>query len=242
MVLDDRDVHLWVIRLAPSEGTLERCRNWLAPDERDRAARFHFEQHRRAYTLGRGALRALIGGYTSQTPEQVRFRYGEKGKPELAADARLRFNVSNSGELAACAFTNNCEIGVDIERIRPMHDLEAVARRFFAPGEIADLMALSAENRATGFFNGWTRKEAYIKAVGDGLNVPLASFCVTLRPGDAPRMVRLNGSEDAAHDWTVHAFDPAPGYAGAIAYPEQPRKLAAQPLVTMDELLNKLRL
>jgi len=240
MTVADRAVHLWVIRLAASEPVLEKCRGSLARDERERAERFHFEEHRRSYVLGRGALRALLGAYSGTAPASVEFSYGPKGKPALRGDAALRFNVSNSGDLAAFAFTAGCELGVDLERIRSLRDLEAVARRFFAPDEIGELMALAEEDRPSGFFNCWTRKEAYIKAVGDGLYVPLDSFSVTLRPGEAARMIQLNGSRETARGWTLEAFDPAPGFAGALAYPEQRRTVAAQPLMNIDELLHAL--
>src|SRR5579863_8302317 len=223
--IGEREVHLWVIRLEASESAIERCRSWLAEHERERAARFHFERSRRAYVLGRGVLRAMIGAYTSARPESVQFCYGAKGKPALADGAPLRFNVSNSADLAAYAFTNRCEIGVDVEHIRPMRDLESIARRFFAPEEVAELMDLGEEGRPSGFFNCWTRKEAYIKAVGDGLYVLLNTFRVTLRPGVAARITHLGASEEAARGWTLDAFDPAPGYAGAIAYPDKPRAL-----------------
>ncbi len=116
--------------------------------------------------------------------------YGPKGKPALAARERpLRFNVSNSGDLAAYAFTFDCEIGVDVEHRRRLLEIESIAQRFFAPDEVAELMDLPESERPDGFFNCWTRKEAYIKAVGDGLSVPLDSFRVTLQPGVPARMV-----------------------------------------------------
>jgi 4'-phosphopantetheinyl transferase len=242
MALDDREARLWVIQLsAASEPAFEKCQGWLAEDERARAARFRFEEHRRAYIVGRGVLRALTAAYTGEAPGSIRFSYGERGKPALQDDLPLRFNVSNSGEFAAYAFTSGCEVGVDIERIRPMRDLEAVARRFFCAAELDELLSLGELDRPAGFFNCWTRKEAYIKAVGDGLYVPLDSFQVSLRPGDPARMIRLNGTEEAALCWTVDAFDAPSGYAGAIAYGGRPRSVALQPARTVDELLQELR-
>jgi 4'-phosphopantetheinyl transferase len=127
---------------------------------------------------------------------------------------------------------------VDVEYRRRMADIEAIARRFFAPGEVAELMDFAESDRTEIFFNCWTRKEAYIKAVGDGLSVPLDSFRVTLQPGVPARMVELNGSASAAEGWTMHAFTPAPDYTGAIAYCDRPRPLNVQPLLTVDELLD----
>jgi 4'-phosphopantetheinyl transferase len=183
-------------------------------------------------------LRALAANYLRIAPADVSFVYGSKGKPALAgAQCPLDLNVSNSGELAAYAFTLKCEIGVDIEYRRRMADIEAIARRFFAAAEVAEFMDLAESDRPEGFFNCWTRKEAYIKAVGDGLSVPLDSFRVTLQPGAPARMVELDGRNSSAERWTLHAFTPAPDYAGAIAYCDRPRPLNVQPLLTVDELL-----
>ncbi len=239
--LAGREVHLWAARLEASESTAAEVSPWLSPDEIARAGRFRFDKHRRAYVLGRAVLRALIACYLRTEPSEPSFTYGPKGKPALAgAGSQLEFNVSNSGDLAVYAFTLGCEIGVDVEHKRRMVDMEAVARRFFAAGEVAALMSLPEADRHEGFFNCWTRKEAYIKAIGDGLSVPLDSFQVTLEPGAAARMVALNGSAAAAECWTLHAFTPAPDYVGAIAYRDRERPLGMQPLATVDELLERL--
>ena len=129
----------------------------------------------------------------------------------------LRFNASNSGDLAAYAFTNGCEIGVDIEQHRALRDFENIARRFFSPEETAELLELSAAEKTAGFFNCWTRKEAYIKALGGGLSIPLDSFRVTLGPGLRRGWYRSMEARRGGR-WTLHDFTPAPDYAGAIAY------------------------
>jgi 4'-phosphopantetheinyl transferase len=236
--LDGREVHLWVLQLEAGENNFERARSWLFPDETARAERFRFERHRRAYILGRAALRALLGSYLGIAPADVRFLYGPQGKPALAdRTSSLRFNASNSGQLAACAFTRGCEIGVDVEQHRAVRDLEHIAHRFFSGEEAAEVTQLPDTEKDTGFFNCWTRKEAYIKAMGGGLSIPLDSFRVTLRPGVTARMVTLGGSADAARGWTMHAFTPAPDYTGAIAYPDAPRLLQVLPIVPVDEVV-----
>jgi 4'-phosphopantetheinyl transferase len=242
--LTGREVHLYTVRLESSENNFARAFSWLSPDEVERADRFRFEKHRRAFVLGRAVLRALLATYLHIAPEEASFTYGPKGKPALVGTRALRgsaeslrFNVSNSGDLAAYAFTLDCEIGVDIEHDRRLVEIEGIARRFFASDEVTQLMGLSEAARHEGFFNCWTRKEAYIKAVGDGLSVPLDSFQVTLQPGVPARMVELDGSNAAAEQWTLHAFTPAPEYAGAIAYEDLERPLTVQPLATVDELL-----
>jgi len=236
--LQGREVHLWIVRLEASEDNFERSCSWLSADEIARAERFRFERHRRAFVLGRAALRALLATYIGIAPADVCFVYGQQGKPALAdASCDLRFNASNSGDLAACAFTRGCEIGVDVEQYRRVSDLDHIAHRFFSPEEAAEVLGLSAADKDAGFFNCWTRKEAYIKAMGGGLSIPLDSFRVTLFPGVTARMVTLGGSAEAARSWTLHDFTPAAGYAGAIAYPDEPRLLKAMPLVSADEVV-----
>jgi 4'-phosphopantetheinyl transferase len=238
--LHGREVQLLAVRLEAAKATLALMYSWLAPEETARAARFRFDRHRQAYVLGRGVLRALIANYLRVVPETVNFSYGSKGKPALnKAACPLSFNVSNSGEIAVYAFTSNCEIGVDVEHRRRVVEIEPIARRFFAASEVDALLTLPQESRDDAFFNCWTRKEAYIKAVGDGLSVPLDSFEVTLRPGDPARMIALNGSEAEAARWTMHAFTPDPEYTGAIAYRDPERPLVLNSICTVDELLGQ---
>jgi 4'-phosphopantetheinyl transferase len=233
-------VHLRIVRLEASEENFQRSLAWLSADETARAKRFYFERHSRAFILGRAALRALLASYLGIPPAEVRFLYGPQGKPALAdPSSSLRFNVTNSGNLAAYAFTTGCEIGIDVEKHRTLHDFENIARRFFSPEETAELLELPSAEKTTAFFNCWSRKEAYIKAMGGGLSIPLDSFRVTLRPGVDARMVSIGGSEDAGRRWTLKAFDPAPEYAGAIAYRDEPRSLQTSPVVLVDELLEE---
>ncbi len=239
--IEDREVHLWAVRFEASEDLFERCHRWLDPGERERAARFHFARHARAYILGRSALRALIGAYLGLQPETVPFRYGAKGKPAVDLEAAgFSFNFSNSGPFGLYAFTRGCELGVDVEETRPVPDIENIAARFFARAEIADLMSLPEAERPPAFFRCWTRKEAYIKAVGDGLSVPLDSFRVTLLPSEPARMTHLNGSEESARGWTLQDVSPTREHTGALAYQDRPRTLVVNPVLTAGELLNDL--
>jgi 4'-phosphopantetheinyl transferase len=229
---------VWIVRLDASERHFMEALSWLSLDETARAERFHFEKHRRAFVLGRAALRGLLGRYLGLPAAQISFAYGPKGKPALAdATTPLRFNASNSGDLAVVAVAEGCELGVDVEQLRPVPEIESIAARFFAPEESAELLELPEASRSQGFFNCWTRKEAYIKAVGDGLSAPLDSFRVTLRPDVPARMLCLAGSTEAAQNWTLHEFVPVPGYAGALAYQDRPRPLLVEPLVTAEELV-----
>jgi 4'-phosphopantetheinyl transferase len=233
-------VRVWTVRLEASEPRFDRAAALLSADEAARAARFHFDRHRRAFVLGRAAMRILLGELLGQPPQDIQFGYGPNGKPYLIGCSWLCFNASNSGDLAAYAFTQDCAIGIDIEQLRPMPEIQDIARRFFAAEEVAELMSLPEPERPAGFFRCWTRKEAYIKAVGDGLSLPLDSFRVSLRPDHAAQMLHLGGSVDAARNWSMHAFTPAENYFGAVVYPAQARRVEFHPLRPVQELLDGL--
>lgn len=218
--LPDGEIHLWAITLDPGAGVVERLGRALAPDEWERANRFRFDRHRRQYVVGRGALRALLAAYVGLPAAQVPFTYGPRGKPFLApsaGDASLFFNLSNSDEVALVGFVRGREIGVDVEYLKPMPDCEQISERFFSASERAVLRGLPAAVKEEAFFNCWTRKEAYLKAVGEGLAAPLDSFDVTLAPGEAPRMLTLEGDAARAERWFFEHFRPYPDYIGALA-------------------------
>lgn len=235
--LADRMVHVWPVRTLAPNPVVERFQAFLAPDETDRAGRFRFERLRRSFILARGALRILLGRYLKIAPGDVAFRYGSKGKPTLAAPSLLHFNASHSGDLALFAFTLDCEIGIDVELLRPMPDMEDVARRFFCTEETAELMSLPAPRREDSFFLCWTRKEAYIKATGEGLSTPLDAFRVTLQPDEPARLVHLARDPVAAAAWTLHDLKPAPAYAASLAYRDRPRPVETFKVVNPKQLL-----
>jgi 4'-phosphopantetheinyl transferase len=220
------EVQIWAVALDPPAAVAERLASCLAADERQRAARFRFERHRRQYEVGRGALRTLLGGYLGLPPGEVCFAYGERGKPSLASPppggSDLHFNLSNSNELALVGFVRGVELGVDVEYRKPMADLEQIAERFFSASERDALRQLPAHQKPEGFFNCWTRKEAYLKAVGQGLAARLDSFDVTLMPGEPPRMLTLEGDAARAARWFFERFQPAPDYVGALAVEAAP--------------------
>lgn len=175
----------------------------LSADESQRAARFCFERDRRRYTVARARLRQLLARRLDAAPEALQFAYDSKGKPRLGTRyARdLRFNVSHCGELAAYAFTEGREVGVDVEEVRVLPDADEVAMRVFSQRERAAYLRLPARERPRGFFSCWTRKEAFIKAIGDGLSHPLQALDVSLPPAG----------------WTLASFVPAAGLVGAVA-------------------------
>ncbi len=216
-----REVHLWSVDLHPAEDKVAALRRLLTPEEIQRSERFKFDRHRRRFIVRRGALRRLVGAYLDQDPAAVSFAEGEKGKPFVPQSGTpadvLHFNLTDSKDLAIYAFTRGAELGVDVEILRPMPDALDIAEHFFAADEREDLRRVPEADRADAFFNCWTRKEAYIKAIGEGLSEPLDRFCVTLTPGQPARFVHLGGDPQRAADWTLYHMLPEPGAVGALA-------------------------
>jgi 4'-phosphopantetheinyl transferase len=210
------EVHVWRVELEQPEHLLEKFRKTLDQYELDRASRFHFEKHRRHFTVGRGVLRQLLSQYLGTNPEAIRISYGAYGKPALSGeheDSRLRFNMSHSHEVALFAFAEDRELGVDVEHIRSDFASEEVARRFFSRREVETFNALPQHDQVAGFFKCWTRKEAFIKVIGLGMSQPLDKFDVTLEQPAALLWV----SGDDASRWSLYDLEVGDGYAGALA-------------------------
>ena len=215
----DGEVHVWRAHLERQEAEMAALAKTLSPAEEERAARFYFERDRGRFVAGRATLRALLGRYLGTAAEEVRFEYGPQGKPALArgcGDGSLTFNLSHSGELALYAFARRRAVGVDVERVRRLRDTAAIARRFFSPREVAVVQAAPAERQVTVFLEIWTRKEAYIKALGEGLSRPLAEFSVALGSERAP-LDHVEGDEEEAGRWRLQPLFPGPGYVAAVA-------------------------
>ena len=215
----DDGVKLALLQLDLSVHELARRQALMSADEVDRACRFRFERDRRRFVAARGALRELLAAALKVAPRNVHFDYGPEGKPSLAADlarSGLRFNLSHSGDLALCALTHEREIGVDLEQVRRLPDLDALAERFFAAGERATLRSLPDDQRPDAFFRCWTRKEAYLKGRGEGLSLPLDSFEVSLAPGD-PRLLRVDDRPADVDDWLLQDVSVPAGYAATLA-------------------------
>jgi 4'-phosphopantetheinyl transferase len=208
-------VHVWRISLEQDDASLDRFRRTLAPEELDRAGRFRFERLQRHYVAGRGSLRDVLARYLSAKPEELRFSYNAYGKPALAGEESLQFNMSHSHEIALVAVTRDAAVGVDVEHVRADFARDEIARRFFSRMEVATFNSLAKEEQVAAFFRCWTRKEAYIKAIGKGLSQPLDGFDVTLAPGDAAALLRA-GDDDTA-TWSFSDIDVGPGYASALA-------------------------
>ena len=219
----DGNVHVFSAPLdvpAKRQGELVQ---WLSDDERRRAKRFHLERDRRRFIAGRGTLREILGVMLKVNPARLVFSYGEFGKPQIAAPVAapsLHFNLAHSDSIAVFA-TAEHELGVDLERIRAMDEVEQIASRFFSPREAGCLLALPAEQRREGFFNCWTRKEAYLKAIGLGLDDHLDQIEVSLAPGEAAELLAVPNDSPP---WRLHSLIPAAEFAGALAtQPEDSR-------------------
>ena len=215
-------VEHWAIPLDGPLAIATAARGTLSDAERDRADRFYFEADRRRYMIAHAALRLLLGAYTGTRPERLSFAEADRRKPVLASPASdLHFNLTHSGGLAVLAVTRDAALGVDVERLRPLAERDLVAKRSFSCSEYARLQDLAPDARDLGFLLGWTRKEACVKALGDGLDASLR-FDVTLAPGEAAQVVALDGSSAAARGWSLHYFAPAAGYVGATAIGAHP--------------------
>ncbi len=213
-------VHVWYLPLELAAKQVEELHACLSPDERERAARYHFDRHRRRFVACRGQVRRILAGYLNDRADALRFRCGARGKPALDAagrDSAIEFNVSNSEEVALLAVALDRELGVDVEHVREPRDFEGLAAQFFARTEVEQLRSLPEVQRREAFFNCWTRKEAVLKAVGTGLAFPLDKVVVTLTPGEPARLVMYDDDPAAASQWWLVSLAPKPGYVGALA-------------------------
>lgn len=220
------EIHLWYAWLDQPAERVQELAQTLSLDEAARAARFHFERDQRRFIVGRGLLRIILGQYLDVVPAQIQFRYGLYGKPSLVGQVGtrsvsydLQFNLAHSGEVALYALAWDYPIGVDVEHIRPIPDLDQIVERFFSRQERITLRSLPPEQRQTAFFNGWTRKEAYLKALGDGLARPLDEFDVSLAPGQPAQLLGVAGDPAEAAGWFMEAVTPLAGYVGAVVAP-----------------------
>lgn len=215
----DTGVQITIASLSVSPEAIAQARPLLAADELRRAERFLRDEDRSRFIAARALLRGLLGRELGLAPERVAFVYGRHGKPSLGpsqAAGGLRFNLSHSGGRALLAWTRGREIGADLELIRPVRFGMKIARRFFSDDEQDALRGLEGPEWDAAFFRCWTRKEAFIKAVGDGLSYPLRSFSIPMSEGGTPGPVRVSGEEAASRPWTLQAIDAGPGFLAAV--------------------------
>jgi 4'-phosphopantetheinyl transferase len=212
--------HVWIASLSSDPGVRSRLSNLLSPPELHRAQRFCFEKDRIAFIQFRGILRSLLAFYLDAPPAALEFSTSSHGKPSLTGPQNppdLRFNLSHSNPFALYAFARSHEVGVDIECLRPLADWAPVAELVFTQREKAELAALPPEKKLPGFFNGWTRKEALLKATGMGFACEPKQIEVSLAPGTPCRLVAFRGATVPCSEWSLSHLDPAPNFVGALA-------------------------
>ena len=216
--LEEGIAHACVVPLYAGPQTVRRMYALLSPAERVRAARFAFDRDRKTFVMSHGILRRVLGMICHENPARLRFRQGLRGKPYLIdAPPGLQFNLSHTEGFCLVGVTRGAAIGVDVERVRATDDMPARVRQCFSVAEQREFEALAAADRCRAFFKGWTRKEAFIKAIGDGLSYPLDSFDVSLSPSRPAQVLAIGGSETAAAEWSIDALEPAPDVQAAVA-------------------------
>jgi 4'-phosphopantetheinyl transferase len=222
------EVRVWLTELDPGAAVVDRLFAVLSPDERKRAARFHFRQDAMRWIVARATLRDILGHCLRTDPAAIAFGYGKKGKPALSGSTDLQFSVAHSAEVAAYAVSVGAPVGVDVERLRPLDQLETIAERTFSRRECEVLRGLPVELRPAGFFNCWTRKEAYVKALGEGLSYPLQQFSVSLEPGAPARLESVDDAPDHVDGWTMEALSLRPGFTGAVVVATRPARVICE--------------
>jgi 4'-phosphopantetheinyl transferase len=216
-----KDVEIWQVNVGAMGLHLEKLKDILNPEERKRAERYHFQKDRDEFVAGRGALRILLGRYCGREPREIPLSLSNEGKPLLPSEyhsSDLRFNLSHSRGIVLIALTRGREVGVDVERMRADYPAEKIAGRFFSSGEKTTLEKFPPDLKEEAFFTYWTAKEAFLKARGEGLLLPLDRFELLWTPGETEiRLVKAEGMEDLSAWRLMRLPDPAPGYVATLA-------------------------
>lgn len=228
LALPDDEVQLWRVDLESLRADEARWQEVLSPEEASRGSRFHFAGDRQRFVASRALLRTILAGYLTTDPKKLTFAYSKGDKPSLCpayADRGITFNLSHSGGIALYAFARRRELGIDVEQVRRDFDVEAIARRFFSAYEQEQLADVPAAEKIEAFFRCWTRKEAYIKATGDGLSLPLTQFDVSLAEGNTDALVTTRPDSAEAKRWLLREVAAGAGYIAALCVRGQYWKL-----------------
>jgi 4'-phosphopantetheinyl transferase len=215
-------VHVWAASLEVPASILARFQKLLSQDELSRASRYHFEKDRNRFVAARGWLRELLGACISIPPAALDFKYGPKGKPALADSVisnRLEFNLAHSENLALVAIAQGVPVGVDLERIRFLPQQEDLVTRFFSKREMAQFKSLLENQKSPSFFRLWTRKEAWLKATGEGIAHLLGQVEVSFLPGESARLLRLPDGFSRLSQWSLYDVVAKPCFVAAVAIP-----------------------
>lgn len=217
VVLQEHEVHVWRAGLQQPQIIFDKLYAVLSGDERSRAERFRCAKIRCRFIVARGVLREILSRYLQVPAEELRFGYERHGKPRLLGKQSLSFNLSHAEDMALYAVTPTAEIGVDVEYLQRAVTVEKIAKRFFSTQESSALLVLPESQRAGAFFNCWTRKEAFLKAIGEGLSHPLHRFDVSLAPDEPAALLATRPDPQAADKWGMFALNPGVDYVGALA-------------------------
>jgi 4'-phosphopantetheinyl transferase len=245
VTLGEREIHVWRASVEAEASVVSRMLQLLSADEQARAERFRVEIVRRRFIVTRGCLRMILSCYAGVAPAEIRFDYATHGKPVLgnsiAPARKVNFNLAHSNGLGLFAFTRVGDIGVDLEQVRPEFSETGIARRFFSAAEVASLNEIPAPARSEAFFHCWTRKEAFVKAKGKGLSLPLDHFDVTLKPEERAALLRTGWDEDEARRWSLKTIDVGQGYVGAMAVEAHNWRLSCWQVDDLDSLFSLTR-
>ncbi len=224
------EIHVWLGCTRDLSNRIDSFRSVLTEGENQKANRFRFLKDRVLFTLARGSLRLILGRFLNQPPAEIRLEYTHHGKPLLADDCKkIQFNVSHSGECFLIAISGH-PVGIDIEIHRPFPHLKEIARRFFAQPEWSHLETLEEQEQITCFFQIWTRKEAFIKGVGQGLSFPLGSFTVLDPSGKVGFLRREDGTSQQTESWFLQDLEAPGGYSAAVASQEGQYPMVSHPV------------
>jgi len=216
LILAPHQVDIWRVSLDHQPASVQSTESTLSADEIQRSERFHFDSDKQRFLIAHIALRDILSRYLNCKPNEISFSVNQYGKPKLT-NHKLEFNLSHTGDFALIAVTQEHKVGVDVEHIRSNAGIEGITKRFFSQNEISELMALPSNQRVTGFFNCWTRKEAYIKAQGLGLSLPLDTFDVSLTSDESALLRSTRPDTQEATHWELLSLNVAPDYAAAVA-------------------------
>jgi 4'-phosphopantetheinyl transferase len=215
---------VWIARVSQAQDSLIFLEPCLDSRDRERAARFRFAEDRARFVLGRGLLRKCLGHYLQQTPETIELAYTDRGRPILPQDEAVQFSISHTHDLVAVALTAHARVGIDLEYVQPHGDLPELAKRIFSEEDLRIFQALPGGETPSAFFRAWTRKEAYLKARGEGIAEGLREISVSFGPGD-PASIKDGRDESAAQTWRLLALPVPTDYMGSLACDDAGKRL-----------------
>ena len=216
---DNKSVSLWLVNIEEHSSSIANFMVLLDDEEKRRAERFKFAKDRNCYIISHGALRILLGGCLGRAPGKIKFEINQYGKPTLAEKKQpLYFNLSHSGARALIAINKNHPVGVDIECMQKKNSMEDIVKRFFSKHEYEEYKQLPEEQKLLGFYNGWTRKEAFVKTIGQGISYSLKKFTVNLTPGDLAKVLSVGDDVVDVTRWKLYGFVPEKNYCAAVAW------------------------